>query len=196
MIHSTYQPAKIWHFSTLYKYEIKTGNTQLANVGTHGLETVVKQRWRIDTEYLISRTFSFSSRMEFVWMNVPRPVPAQGFLGMAGFSFRKSGISGNMAVTVFETSDYDTRIYAYEQDLLYNFSLPAYFGKGIHYYINLHRDFSRMKLTSTNRLKLQGWIKWGQTFYPGTHSIGSGLDKIAGNRKSEIKMQVLVQWRQ
>ena len=132
--------------------------------------------------------------MEFVWIKQAGTLPRRGFLGMAGFIFRKSGLSGNITATVFETDDYDTRLYTYEPDLLYNFSLPAYYGRGLHYYINLHRDFKRLIRLSNNHFRLSGWIKWGQTFYPGSRSIGSGLDEIPGNRKSEIKAQVLLQW--
>ena len=46
----------------------------------------------------------------------------------------------------------------------------------------------------TNIFNYQRWLKWSQTFYPGSVSIGSGLDEISGNRKSEIKAQILVQW--
>jgi hypothetical protein len=99
-----------------------------------------------------------------------------------------------LAFTVFETADYDTRIYTYESDVLYNYSIPAFYGKGFHYFINLHRDFSRYKLIRGNRVRLSAWIKWEQTCYPGVHSIGSGLDEIQGNTKSGIKLQVLVQW--
>jgi hypothetical protein len=38
------------------------------------------------------------------------------------------------------------------------------------------------------------WLKWGQTFYDGVNSIGSGLDEIAGDKKSEVKAQFMVEW--
>jgi hypothetical protein len=132
--------------------------------------------------------------MEFLWIRSNGLTIQQGYLGMTAFSYRKSGLKGNIAVAIFETDDYDSRIYAYEPDLLYNFSLPAYFGSGIHYYINLQKDFSRLMGRRPNHFRLSGWLKWGQTFYPGSASIGSGLDEIPGNRKSEIKAQVLLQW--
>jgi hypothetical protein len=195
IMQAIYQPTKAWHFSTFYKQERKTGNSPVLNMGTYGMETVIKQRWRIETEFMISRSVSFTSRMEFVWLRSGAALPVQGFLGTAGFSYRNPRISGNMAVTVFETADYDTRIYAYEPDLLYNFSLPAFYGRGIHYYINLHRNFNRLKPGGLIPLKISGWIKWSQTFYPVAVSLGSGLDEINGNRKSEIKLQILAQWR-
>lgn len=190
----TYRPDKFWRFTTLYKNERKTANSELLNERTHGLVEPLKKRWRIDTDYTISKSFSFNSRMEFVWISLSGTNSRQGFLGTAGFAFRKSRLSGNISATIFDTQDYNSRIYIYEPDLLYNFSLPAYFGRGLHYYINLHQDFSRVVPHKNNHFKLSGWIKWSQTFYPGSVSIGSGLDEIAGNRKSEIKVLILIQW--
>jgi hypothetical protein len=36
------------------------------------------------------------------------------------------------------------------------------------------------------------WLKWAQTIYSNTISVGSGLDEIPGNRKSEIKFQLIM----
>jgi Helix-hairpin-helix motif len=194
LIQTNYQPNKSWQLITLYKNEIKNGNAGVSNAGTHELATLVKQRWRIETDYLINRSFSFNNRMEFLWIKTQGSPTRQGFLGMTAFSYRKSGLKGNIGLAMFETDDYDSRIYMYEPDLLFNFSLPAYYGKGIHYYINLQQDFSRMMGRGPKHFRLSGWLKWGQTFYPGSASIGTGLDEIPGNRKSEIKAQVLLEW--
>ena len=87
--------------------------------------------------------------------------PRQGFLGMTGLVFRKSRLSGNLSATVFETDDYDTRIYAYEPDLLYNFSLPAYYGKGYTLLLNLHRDLSRLIGQVAQAFPVVGMVKMG-----------------------------------
>jgi len=194
LIQIAFQPDKFWRLTSFYKNEKKTANSDLLNERTHGLVEPLKKRWRIETDYMISRTFSFTSKMEFVWISLSGTNTRQGFLGAADFTFRKSRLSGNISATVFDTHDYDTRIYIFEPDLLYNFSLPSYYGRGIHYYLNLHQDFSRLIPHTGKHFKLSGWLKWSQTFYPGSISIGSGLDEIKGNRKSEIKAQILIQW--
>jgi hypothetical protein len=58
-----------------------------------------------------------------------------------------------------------------------------------------HQDFSRLMGKGPRRFRISGWLKWGQIFYPGSATIGTGLDEIPGNRKSEIKAEVLIQWR-
>ncbi|HEY8733029.1 MAG TPA: hypothetical protein VIL90_00595, partial [Puia sp.] len=189
-----YQPNKWWHFTTLYKNESKDGNLLFKEGTTNTLATSDKQRWLIETQCSASRSVSFTSLMEFLWLTGSGKSLRQGFLGTATAGFRKSGFSVNVSLAVFETEDYETRIYANEPDMLYNISLPAYYGRGIHYYMNLHKDFKRLPGLHSKQFKLSGWLKWGQIFYPGLSSIGSGLDEIKGNKKSEIKAQVLVQW--
>ncbi len=194
LFQAAYQPGKLWKLTLLYKNEIKAGNITVSNSVTHGLSSPIKQRVRLATDYIVSRTLSFNSRMELLWIRINGLPTRHGYLGMTGFSYRKSGFSVSMAAAVFETDDYDTRIYAYEPDLLYHFSLPSFYGRGIHYYINIHQDFSRLMHRRSGRFRMSGWLKWGQSFYPGSASIGTGLDEIPGNRKSEINAEVLIQW--
>jgi hypothetical protein len=194
LIQAIYQPGKIWQFSTSFKNEFRTGNNAISYSATHEMENTIKQRWRLESEIFLSRNIVFTNRMEFAWLGFPNAVSSQGFLGTAGLRLSKRSFTGNLAFTVFETADYNTRIYTYEADVLYGYSIPAFYGKGFHYIINLHRDFSRFKFKGGKRFRLSAWIKWEQTYYPGVRSIGSGLDEIQGNKKTGIKGQVLVQW--
>jgi hypothetical protein len=189
-----WHPNKFWNLNLLYKNEMKTMNASIPNSVTHGLGSPVKQKWRVTNDYTFSRQLSFNSRMEFLWISGNGWPARHGMLGMADFNYRKSHFSVSSGVAVFETDDYDTRIYAYEPDLLYHFSLPSYYGRGIHYYINVHQDMSRLVNRGSRRFRMTGWLKWEQNFYPGSTSVGTGLDEIAGNRKSKINAEILIEW--
>ncbi|MFC2097757.1 ComEA family DNA-binding protein [Bacteroidota bacterium] len=80
---------------------------------------------------------------------------------------------------IFNIENYNNRIYTYEQDVQYSFSIPAFFDRGYRYYLCLKYKLSK-------RINFQ--IKYGITKYPEKESIGTGIDEIAGNRKSEINM--------
>ena len=164
LFQAAYQPYKYWKLNVLYKNEIKTGNARMSNSATHGLVSPVKQRCRIETDYNISRALSFNSRMEFLWISLNGLPTRHGYLGMTGFSYRKSGFSMSTAAVVFDTDDYDTRIYAYEPDLLYHFSLPSFYGRGIHYYINIHQDFSRLMGRGPRHFRIVRLVKMGTDF--------------------------------
>ena len=194
LLHIGYHPNRIFQLYSLYKYENKSGNEQPLLSGTNRLGASVKQRWQLGMNAVISRVFEVGSRVEYTRMNLSGFPPATGFLSHTGFSFNNPALPVNMAVVVFETAGYDERIYTYETGPPYSFSIPAYYGKGIHYYINLHRNFSRVRKIGISPFRISGWIRWSQTFYPGVHSIGSGLDEIQGNHRSEILFQLLIHW--
>jgi hypothetical protein len=80
----------------------------------------------------------------------------------------------------FETDGYNSRLYAYENDVLYSYSIPAFFDKGYRYYVTLNYDLTK---------KLSFWFRWAQTIYLEKDLIGSGLDEINRNKKSEVKLQ-------
>ena len=68
-------------------------------------------------------------------------------------------------------------------DVLYSFSIPAFFDKGSGYYLNLNYDISK---------QLTGWVKWAQTIYRNRETVGSALDEMAGNKRTEVKLQLLL----
>lgn len=76
---------------------------------------------------------------------------------------------------------YDLRFYAYENDLLYTFSIPAYYNKGSRFYFNL-------RYRGIRNLTLEARI--GQTYYANRDTFGSGLEEIDGQRRTEVKAQV------
>ncbi len=90
-------------------------------------------------------------------------------------------LNGNIRLGYFNTS-YNTRIYAYEQDVLHAGGFGMYYGKGIRFYTNL-------KVQLTNNINI--WSKYILSIYPKNTSIGSGLDEIPGNKKQEVKFQII-----
>jgi hypothetical protein len=87
--------------------------------------------------------------------------------------------SGNLRLQYFETDGYNSRIYAYENDVLYYYAIPVFFNKGWKYYLNISFDLDS---------RISFWLKWAQTIYNNQKSIGSGLDEISGNSRSEIRV--------
>jgi hypothetical protein len=92
-------------------------------------------------------------------------------------------LKAQMRYALFDAEDYETRIYAYENDLLYSFSVPALSGRGSRFYINLNYDVNR---------SVSIWLKFAQTWYADRTVISSGNEEIQGNKRSEIKAQIRV----
>ncbi|MDD4197960.1 MAG: helix-hairpin-helix domain-containing protein [Paludibacter sp.] len=97
-------------------------------------------------------------------------------------NFSKIPLKLDFSYLFFDAENYDNRIYIYEKDILYAFSIPAFSGAGSRYYVNLRYD-----VTSA----LSCWLKFSQLLYTdGRETIGSGYEMIQENRKTEIKLQV------
>ncbi len=88
-------------------------------------------------------------------------------------------IIGRLAI--FDTDGYQARIYAYENDVLYAFSIPGYFYKGKRYYLLM--KYSLNKHTDM-------WFRISQWYYTNKDVISSGLNEIQGHTKTEVKFQI------
>jgi hypothetical protein len=97
-----------------------------------------------------------------------------------GWTPQKSSLTTTFRFAWFDTGGYSSRIYAYENDLLYNFSTLAFSGKGIRTYLNL--KYSILE-------HLDGWLKLAYTAYYDRDIISSGHTRIQGNDKTECKLQ-------
>jgi len=82
--------------------------------------------------------------------------------------------------SIFDTDSWDSRIYAYENDVLYGFSIPAFYSKGMRSYLNLKYSIAK---------NVDFWFKYAITRYFDKDTIGTGLTEIQGNTKSEVKVQ-------
>jgi len=124
------------------------------------------------------------SRIELCWVGAKTAQKEQGFLIYQDFFYKPplKPWAINMRLQYFETGGYNSRLYAFETDVLFSYAVPVFFDKGIKYYVNINCDITK---------KTSLWIKWAQVFYNGKTLIGSGLDEINGASKSEIKFQLL-----
>lgn len=84
----------------------------------------------------------------------------------------------------FDVSDFSTRIAAYENDLLYAFSVPTFSDRGRRAYV-----MARLRLHPS--LSLQA--KYSVTVREDVLSFGSGLDETDGSRLRELRIQL--RWR-
>lgn len=139
------------------------------------------QKTRFHFQYKPSETVTLKTRFEHSLFKQTKK--ENGFMVFQDAQFAPVNLPVNLSVRLawFNTPSYNTRIYAYENDLLYTFSIPAYYGKGFRIYLNLKYKISE---------KLDAWMKVGNTCWNDRETIGSGYDQISGNQKTEVKFQI------
>lgn len=81
----------------------------------------------------------------------------------------------------FKTDSYQSRIYAYENNVLYGYSFPAFMGEGWRTYLNL--SWKPLKI-------LTCYLKAGLTAYPGRDKLSSGLAQVRGNKLCDLTCQL------
>ena len=88
----------------------------------------------------------------------------------------------NGRIAYFNTEGYSSRIYAYENDVLYSFSIPPLYGQGFRSYLNFQFRFSP---------NLSFWLKFATTWQL---AKTTGETAINSSAKSEIKIQLRYQF--
>ena len=184
LIQVTYKPNKQLEIYSRYHAESKAINVNPNQVTLSPVMQQPRKNWRTQISYRINPAITLRSRTEIVWFDTKGVFPEQGFSTYLDFLFKPplKPYAGSLRLQYFETEGYNSRMYAYENDVLYSFSIPVFYDKGYRYYLNINYDINK---------KLSVWVKFAQTIYRDKNLIGSGLDEIKGNTKSEIKLQVM-----
>ncbi len=121
--------------------------------------------------YSLTNNFTIGTRLDYKIVHTPR---SRGMLMLQdiNYAFTQFPVTIWLRYCLFDTDNYDSRIYTYENDLLYSFSIPAFSGKGSRTYI-----MARWKINDIAEMR----IKYGIT------SLTSGNSTF--ENKEEIKMQ-------
>lgn len=197
MIQLYYQPSKEWNINIRFKNEARQANAPGSSDAMHQPVLIPRQDLRMQLSVKKDREIAVGSRIELLWYDKKAADAEQGFLGSFDLLYqpRSKPYSANIRLQYFETGGYNSRVYAFEQDLLYSFSLPALFDKGFRYYLNLHTKFNRLfHWKNIRHPAVEGWLRWAQTVYPGKTTMGTGLDEIKGNKTHEVKIQFMITW--
>jgi hypothetical protein len=180
-----YTPSKNFKATLRFKTERKEQNPD-GDVDSTYIVGVNKRNYRLALSYNLNRNISFENRAELVQFDKSF-VHDIGFLVYQDISLHPQGskLSGNARLAYFNTSSYNSRVYAYEDDVLYSSGFGMYNGKGFRSYLNLRYKVLR---------NLDIWGRYAIFLYQHVKTVGSGLDLIQGNKKNELKFQLRYQF--
>ncbi len=178
LLNILYQPNKTQSYTLQVREEVKERNLGIDHpFYLTGLGK--KHSLLLNANYTLAPGLRLRSRWQW-----SRYALAQTSMGMAlmqdiSYDIGKLRISGRVAI--FDTDDFDNRQYVNEQEVWLAYSLQAYTGQGMRRYLMLQYDVNK---------KLSCWMRYGHMHMMNSEFMGSGLDRTAGNRQQEIRLQI------
>lgn len=159
------------------KYESKPQKTaDIAGVAFDCDEAITKLR--IHTQYVVSNKITLRTRCEYAGYSF-NSTREDGFLVFQDFLYTPvPQLKIWLRYAWFNTDGYNSRIYTFENDLLYSFSIPEFHGSG-------HRIYLNLKWSPGSRITV--YLKSGRTIHNGASSWGSGNDVTEGNSRTELR---------
>jgi hypothetical protein len=183
LLETTYSPRSRLSFIARYKFRQKDKNQDVEGSTTRWVVPYDQQSLRFHLAYNPSRAIQLRSRIEFSWYEEENKPMEKGIMVYQDISYRpvNSPLTITTRFAVFETDSYNTRIYAYENDVLYFFSVPAYYSRGTRAYFMAKYSVGR---------SMDIWFRVAQTYFANQEQLGSGLDLINGPTRSDARIQI------
>ena len=140
-----------------------------------------QMNFRIGFDYEISNKFRVRSRYDYVFVKYNFfGGNNKGSMFYSDLKFiPTTGLSFSTRFIFFDTEDYDSRIYEYEDDIRGVMSNVALYGKGRRWYMMIkYKPFAY----------LQFYCKYAETYLDGAKSIGTGNDLIRGDINNKLNL--------
>ncbi|MCF8332617.1 MAG: helix-hairpin-helix domain-containing protein [Bacteroidales bacterium] len=146
--------------------------------------TIPRKRTKLRAHFSqeVSEAFTLKNRIEKSIIDYPGE-KSEGFLIYQDvrYAFQKAPLTLTGRFAMFDTDDYASRLYAYENDVLYSFSFPAYYDKGRRVYLLVKYEIIS---------GFTAWVRFSRTKYNHRQTVLSGYNEIEGNAVSEVKLQL------
>jgi hypothetical protein len=146
------------------------------------LDNHIRRNIALHYEKEIDSRWTISSTMQASNYKIQDQKASFGFAYIQNARLNLQKIKLDARIAYFNTQNYDNRQYAYEQDVQYGFSFPAYYGHGL-------RHYAMATIKAIKDVNLQ--IRWARTNLFAVESTGSGLDLINKPHKTDLRMQVM-----
>lgn len=148
-----------------------------------------RQTWRLQLQHRVNPRVRLRARLE-VARGRPAGPPAgigdrdtaAGYLLFQDLRLKPGGgITLDARLTFFHAPTYESRIYQFENNLLHVLTNQLLYGTGERFYLLL-------RLRAGEYVDL--WARAGTTRYRDRRTVGSGLEAIEGNRKTDLGLQL------
>ncbi len=170
-----------------YKQESVLKNSSDDYTGAIPLVSTLKKEFRYHITYSLSRNLVLKNRFAYAQFDKEGDDLETGFMFYqdVNYEFETFPLKFNFRLAFFDAA-YNARIYTYENDILYGYSIPGLSGQGMRTYLTLRYTVIE------NFIDI--WLRYANFAYSDRDLIGSSLDEINGTNKSEVKFQVRIKF--
>ncbi len=177
-----YTPTKKIDMYFRFRHRTKFVNNSEDNFYDY-LSPYLQYNYRYNLSTQITPDIKFKSRIEYTHVDKATEPDEDGVAFVQDIIYKKLKFPFTFILryAVFDTKSYDSRVYTFENDVLYSYSVPALYYKGQRAYIIVNWDITR---------NFEIWVRVASTIYDNqiSQSVGS-LNQIDSNHKTELKLQ-------
>ncbi|MFN5621910.1 MAG: hypothetical protein ACK478_11455, partial [Flavobacteriales bacterium] len=149
-------------------------------------QPLLQQNWRIHAAYQAHPNVQMRTRAEWSFYENSTG-SSRGFMVYQDINYKRLGsrITYSLRYALMDSPDWNTRIYAYENDVLYAFSILPYYGRGSRIYGMIKVDVAR---------GIDFWARYGAFLYDQTREITAETADPTEVIKSDIHLQLRFQF--
>jgi hypothetical protein len=194
LVQLAYTPNKYLEMYTRFRQETKSINGTDSLPGISPIVPVTRLNWRTHINYRLNKTVELRSRVETVWYTRNNRQKETGFLFYTDVYVKPAfkPYFFNVRAQYIETDGYNSRIYAFENTILYNFSIPPLFNKALRYIVNVNYRLTHRSGTQQSR-KLNCFfsLSVAQTLYPSQPTIETTKAFSKAYNRLDTKLQII-----
>ena len=147
------------------------------------LNTKIRENLRLDARSNLSKSIEIHDRIELVRIR-SNTSTKMGYLIYHNISQQiNRKLKYQMRLTLFNTDDFESRVYAFENDLSSVFSIKAWQNRGMACYCIVQYHVNKI---------LQIKTKFATVRYSDYHTSGSGADTVKGYQFNEVKFELTI----
>ncbi|MEX0968273.1 MAG: helix-hairpin-helix domain-containing protein [Bacteroidia bacterium] len=156
LVELSYTKRKHYEMYLRYRDETKQQNTPSESNSLNVLQDIRRRSLRYHFKIDVSKWWNFASRIELSRFDQEEAAPSNGFLCYQNVGYRipRSRWTFRARYTFFDIEDFNARIYTFENDVLYAFSIPFFQHEGLRYYILTKYQMNRY---------ISFWLRFART---------------------------------
>jgi hypothetical protein len=182
LIRVDYTKKRKYNVYLQYRYEEKQRNSSLGAEKINILSDLSYHRIRLNLSNKVHQSLELRARTELSFSEFDNNLN-KGSLSYVDIIYKPMQKPYNFSAryALFDIENFDSRIYAFESDLLYEYAIPFFQNRGSRFYINA-------RLKPTRQLMME--FRYANTTLNNVNTIGSGNELVRGSRRSDIKAQI------